>query len=54
MTFPAPHLDGKHVVFGEVTSGFELLSMMEALGSPIGDPLKRIEGGDCGQLQDTK
>ena len=28
-TAPAPHLDGKHVVFGEVISGQEVVSRVE-------------------------
>ena len=31
-----PHLDGKHVVFGEVVKGKELLEKMESVGSRSG------------------
>ena len=31
-----PHLNGKHVVFGRVTSGLDVLSKMEKYGSPSG------------------
>ena len=31
-----PHLDGKHVVFGKVTKGIELLAAMEKVGSQSG------------------
>jgi cyclophilin family peptidyl-prolyl cis-trans isomerase len=44
LTFvPTPWLDGKHTIYGEVTSGMETLKALEALGSPGGrtsEPLK--------------
>lgn len=41
-TQPAPHLDGKHVVFGRVISGMEIVSMMENLPTDQNDrPLSR-------------
>ena len=37
MTFgPTPHLDGAHVVFGEVVEGLEVLDTMERAGSDSG------------------
>ncbi|GGP95112.1 hypothetical protein GCM10010278_86130 [Streptomyces melanogenes] len=36
-TVVTPWLDGKHVVFGEVVEGKELVQQIEALGSPSGD-----------------
>jgi len=34
-TVPTPHLNGKHVVFGEVTSGMDVVRMIETLdGTP--------------------
>jgi cyclophilin family peptidyl-prolyl cis-trans isomerase len=32
MLGPAPHLNGKHVVFGEVVDGFQVVDKMEAAG----------------------
>ncbi|GGZ38114.1 peptidyl-prolyl cis-trans isomerase [Streptomyces inusitatus] len=35
-------LDGKHVVFGEVVEGLELVQTIEAAGSQSGNPKKRV------------
>jgi len=44
LTFvPTPWLDGKHTIYGEVTSGMDTLKALEAQGSPNGrtrEPLK--------------
>ncbi|KAJ5633155.1 peptidyl-prolyl cis-trans isomerasevariant [Penicillium lividum] len=36
-------LDGKHVVFGEVTQGMEIVSAIEQLGSSSGKPKAKVE-----------
>jgi cyclophilin family peptidyl-prolyl cis-trans isomerase len=41
-------LDGKHVVFGEVTDGFEVVKKIEALGSMSGKPKTEVVVEDCG------
>jgi len=43
-------LDGKHVVFGMVTDGMDVVKRIEALGSPGGQPSKKVIIRDCGQL----
>ncbi len=43
-------LDGKHVVFGTVTDGMDVVNRVEALGSPSGQPSKQVHIRDCGQL----
>eukprot|EP01065_Artemidia_motanka_P011830 TRINITY_DN1644_c0_g1_i1.p1 TRINITY_DN1644_c0_g1~~TRINITY_DN1644_c0_g1_i1.p1 ORF type:complete len:311 (+),score=103.48 TRINITY_DN1644_c0_g1_i1:69-935(+) len=45
-----PHLDGKHVVFGEVVEGYELVREMEKMGSQDGAPKRDVEIIDCGEL----
>ena len=35
---PTPHLDGKHVVFGELVSGFSVLTGIESAGTMMGKP----------------
>jgi cyclophilin family peptidyl-prolyl cis-trans isomerase len=46
-----PWLDGKHVVFGRVVAGMEVVRMIEGLGSESGETSARIYIQDCGQLQ---
>lgn len=44
-------LDGKHVVFGKVTSGQDLVKKIEANPCDRSDkPLKAVVIADCGQL----
>ena len=43
-------LDGKHVVFGKVIEGMDVVTSMEAVGSGSGTPSKRVILVDCGEL----
>ena len=43
-------LDGKHVVFGKVTEGMDVVKAIEALGSPSGQTRQKIVIADCGEL----
>ena len=43
-------LDGKHVVFGEVKSGQDLVRAIEKLGSGSGKTSAEIKIVSCGQL----
>merc|ERR1712216_541214 len=43
-------LDGKHVVFGSVTGGMDVVSAVEGYGSQSGQTRAKIVIADCGQL----
>lgn len=43
-------LDGKHVVFGEVIKGMEVVRAVEKVGSSSGKASQRVEIVDCGVL----
>ena len=49
-TVNTPWLDGKHVVFGEVVEGMDIVKKVEALGSQSGALKKPVVISDCGQL----
>jgi cyclophilin family peptidyl-prolyl cis-trans isomerase len=49
-TVLTPWLDGKHVVFGEVKEGSDLVKKIEALGSSSGRTQSKISIEDCGVL----
>ena len=42
--------DGRHVVFGHVVSGMEVVRALEAVGTESGEPTKPVVIVDCGQL----
>merc|ERR1712127_1029141 len=43
-------LDGKHVVFGQVVEGMDVVRKVEAVGSSGGKTSKQVIISDCGQL----
>uniref|UniRef100_A0A915P1G6 Peptidyl-prolyl cis-trans isomerase n=1 Tax=Meloidogyne floridensis TaxID=298350 RepID=A0A915P1G6_9BILA len=43
-------LDGKHVVFGKVIEGIDVVKAVEAIGSQSGKTSKDAVIADCGQL----
>lgn len=43
-------LDGKHVVFGHVVEGLDVLKNMEKQGTQSGKPKAEVKIADCGQL----
>ncbi|KAF9220661.1 cyclophilin [Gyrodon lividus] len=44
-------LDNKHVVFGEVVEGMDLVKAIEAKGSSSGRPMAKVEISDCGVVE---
>mmetsp|Transcript_2187 Transcript_2187/g.9477 ORF Transcript_2187/g.9477 Transcript_2187/m.9477 type:complete len:184 (-) Transcript_2187:136-687(-) len=51
-TAATPHLDGKHVVFGQVLSGYDVIQTVEGFGSRSGTTDGKIEITGCGELDD--
>jgi peptidylprolyl isomerase len=49
-TVKTPWLDGKHVVFGRVLEGMDLVSRIESFGSQSGQTSKVIRIADSGEL----
>ncbi|KAJ8672544.1 hypothetical protein QAD02_003803 [Eretmocerus hayati] len=45
-------LDGKHVVFGKVVEGLDVVRKLEAMGSQSGKTSKKIVVSDCGELKE--
>jgi len=50
-TADTPWLDGKHVVFGKVISGQNVLSAIEQVGSDSGSTRVNVTIADSGQLR---
>ncbi|QPG74848.1 heme binding [Brettanomyces nanus] len=49
-TVVTPWLNGKHVVFGEIADGLDIVKKIETLGSPSGATKAKIEITDSGEL----
>uniref|UniRef100_A0A7S0V5V1 Peptidyl-prolyl cis-trans isomerase n=1 Tax=Polytomella parva TaxID=51329 RepID=A0A7S0V5V1_9CHLO len=49
-TVPTPWLDGKHVVFGRISEGMDVVKRVESFGSSSGRTKKKIIIANCGQL----
>lgn len=44
-------LDGKHVVFGKVVEGMDVVEAMEAVGSGSGETSAEVVIADCGEIK---
>ena len=47
-TVATPHLNGKHVVFGKVVEGMNVVEAVEAVGSQGGETSQPVIVADCG------
>lgn len=49
-TVPTPHLDNKHVVFGRVIQGMDILSLVEQCGTDDGQVSQMVRIDNCGEI----
>ncbi|XP_071723111.1 peptidyl-prolyl cis-trans isomerase CYP63 [Rutidosis leptorrhynchoides] len=50
---PQPHLDGKHVVFGMVVRGMDIVRKIEQVGTSNGQVTGTVKIVDCGESSDS-
>merc|ERR1711915_1147535 len=52
-TVKTSHLDGKHVVFGEVTKGYSIVKAIEKVGSQSGSTGHKVVVADSGVVSES-
>ena len=52
-TVKTPWLDGRHVVFGKVIEGMDVVMAVEAVGSGSGKTSKKVTIADSGELKEA-
>ena len=50
-TAPTEWLDGKHVVFGQIISGYDVIKRIEGVGSRNGATREKVTIADCGEVK---
>ena len=50
-TAATSYLDGKHVVFGQVVTGYDVVKKVEAVGSRSGKTSAKVTISDCGKVE---
>ncbi|MFS7932563.1 putative peptidylprolyl isomerase [Helianthus anomalus] len=51
---PLPYLNGRHVVFGKVIKGMEIVQKMDQFGTSEGTPSGLVQITNCGELQEDE
>jgi peptidylprolyl isomerase len=49
---PCPWLDGKHVVFGQVVDGGDVVKVLDSQGSSSGRTRLEVSIRDCGEIKE--
>mmetsp|Transcript_68889 Transcript_68889/g.155840 ORF Transcript_68889/g.155840 Transcript_68889/m.155840 type:complete len:142 (-) Transcript_68889:157-582(-) len=52
-TVPTPHLNQRHVIFGRVLEGLDIVKRVERCGSRSGTPTQKVTITDCGILESS-
>ena len=50
ITVKTEWLDGRHVIFGQIFEGMDIVKEIEAVGSQSGRPSKKVVIEDCGEF----